>query len=166
MTSDEVFIQAAISSWEQIIKRVATLCLSCSEEQLLVEVAPGKNRISYLWGHLTAVNDALFSALRLGERLHPELDAVFIAQPDRSVALPTFSDIAKYWEGVHTELLSRFRTLSATEWLERHGNVSPEEFERNPTRNRLAVLLARTNHASYHLGQMMLAKKDAVGPAN
>ena len=54
MASDEVLIQTAISSWEQVIKRVGTLCLSCSEEQLLVEVAPGKNRISYHWGHLTA----------------------------------------------------------------------------------------------------------------
>ena len=85
MASNEVFIETAISSWEQVIKRVGTLCLSCSEEQLLVEVAPGKNRIAYLWGHLTAVNDAMFSVLRLGERLHPELDAIFIAQPDRSV---------------------------------------------------------------------------------
>jgi len=100
----------------------------------------------------------MFSVLRLGERLHPELDAVFIAQPDRSVPLPNFTEIAKCWEDVHTELLSRFKTLSSKEWLERHGNVSPEELERNPTRNRLAVLLGRTNHASYHFGQMMLAK--------
>ena len=97
MASDEVLIQTAISSWEQVINRVGTLCSSCSEEQLLVEVAPGKNRILYLWGHLTAVNDAMFNVLRLGERLHPELDAVFIAQPDRSVPLPTSTEIAKCW---------------------------------------------------------------------
>jgi uncharacterized damage-inducible protein DinB len=156
--SNDVLIGTAISSWEQVIKRVAILCFSCSEEQLLVEVAPGRNRILYLWGHLIAVNDAMFSVLRLGVRLHPELDAVFIAQPDRSVPLPTSVEIAKGWEDVHTELLSRFKTLSSEEWLDRHGNVSPEEFERNPTRNRLAVLLGRTNHASYHLGQMILAK--------
>ena len=150
MASDEALIQTTISSWEQVINRVGTLCLSCSEEQLLVEVAPGKNRLLYLWGHLTAVNDAMFSVLRLGERRHPELDAVFIAQPDRSVPLPTSAEIAKCWEDVHTELLSRFKTLSSKDWLERHGNVSPEEFERNQMRNRLAVLLGRTNHASYH----------------
>src|ERR1700675_2837895 len=84
MASAEVLIQTAISSWEQVINRVGTLCLSCSEEQLLVEVAPGKNRMSYLWGHLTAVNDAMFSVFRLGERLHPELDAVFIRHPERA----------------------------------------------------------------------------------
>ncbi len=158
MTPDEVLIPAAISSWEQVVTRVGTLCLSCTEEELLVDVAPGKNRIIYLWGHLTAIHDGMFSVVRLGERLHPELDAVFIVQPDRSVPLPTSAEIAKCWDGVHTELLSRFTTLSPTEWLERHGNVSAEEFERNPSRNRLAVLLSRTNHASYHLGQMMLAK--------
>src|SRR5260370_2503356 len=102
MVSDEVLIQSAISSWEQVVKRVGTLCLSCSEEQLLVEVAPTKNRISYLWGHLTAVNDAMFSVLRLGERLHPELDPVFIAQPDRSVPLPTSTAISKCSSNVHT----------------------------------------------------------------
>src|SRR5258708_36550696 len=76
MSSDEVLIQTAISSWEQVIKRVGTLCLSCSAEQLLVEVAPGKNRLSYLWGHLTAVNEEMLSVLQLGERLHPELRSV------------------------------------------------------------------------------------------
>src|SRR5258708_24121704 len=111
MASDEVLIQTAISSWEQVIKRVGTLCLSCSEEQLLVEVAPGKNRISYLWGHLTAVNDAMFSVLRLGERLHPGFDAVFIAHPDPAVPLPTTTETPKCSEDTHAALLSSFKNL-------------------------------------------------------
>src|SRR5207245_6749272 len=135
MASDEWLIQTAMSSWEQVIKRVGTLCLSCSEEQLLVEVAPGKNRILYIWGHLTAVNDAMFSVLRLGERLHPELDAIFIAQPDRSVPLPTSTETAKCREDDHTELLSRFKTLSSKERVDRHANVSPEEIAPNTTRH-------------------------------
>src|SRR6266478_3218685 len=117
MTTDQIFIAAAISSWQQVVTRVGALCLSLNEEQLLVEVAPGKNRILYLWGHLTAIHDGMFSVLRLGDRLHPELDAVFIAQPDRSAPLPTSTEIAKCWEDVHTELLSRFKTLSPKEWL-------------------------------------------------
>jgi hypothetical protein len=158
MTPDQLLIDAAISSWQQVVTRVGALCLSLSEEQLLVEVAPGKNRILYLWGHLTAVHDAMFSALRTGERLCPELDAIFIAQPDRSKPLPASTEIARFWEVIHPALLSTFATLSRHNWLERHGNVSAEEFEQNPKRNRLAVLLSRTNHASYHFGQMMLAK--------
>jgi len=158
MTPDQILIDAALSSWQQVVTRVGSLCLGLSEEQLLVEVAPGKNRILYLWGHLTAVHDAMFSVLRMGERLHPELDAIFITQPDRSKPLPQSAEIARCWEAIHTALLSTFATLGPHEWLERHANVSADEFEQNPTRNRLAVLLSRTNHASYHYGQMMLAK--------
>jgi hypothetical protein len=158
MTPDQILIAAAISSWQQVVTRVGDLCLSLNEKQLLVEVAPGKNRILYLWGHLTATHDAMFGVLRLGERMHPELDATFIAQPDRSTPLPTPAEISKCWEGIHTALLSAFTTLAPHQWLERHGNISAEEFEQNLTRNRLAVLLSRTNHASYHLGQMMLVK--------
>jgi DinB superfamily len=158
MTPDQIFITTAISSWQQVVTRIGALCLGLNEEQLLVEIAPGKNRILYLWGHLTAIDDAMFTVLRLGERLHPELDAIFVKQPDRSMPLPASAEIAKSWDAIHTALPSRFTTLGPHEWLERHGSVSAEEFEQNPARNRLAVLLSRTNHASYHLGQMMLAK--------
>jgi hypothetical protein len=61
-------IAAAISSWQQTLTRVGALCLSLSEEQLLVEVAPGKTRVLYLWGYLTAIRDEIFSVSRLGER--------------------------------------------------------------------------------------------------
>ena len=102
MAPDQTLIDAALSSWQQVVTRVGSLCLGLSEEQLLVEVAPGKNRILYLWGHLTAVHDAMCSALRMGERLHPELDAIFITQPDRSKPLPQSAEIARCWEAIHT----------------------------------------------------------------
>ena len=37
----------------------------------------------YLVGHLAATHDRLFPLLRLGERLHPELDSQFLETPDR-----------------------------------------------------------------------------------
>ena len=63
MKSDQILIDAAISSWQQVVTRVGALCSGLNQEQLLVEVAPGKNRILYLWGHLTAVHDAMFGVL-------------------------------------------------------------------------------------------------------
>src|ERR1700689_5172641 len=124
MTPDQTLIAAAISSWQQVVARVGALCSGLNEDQLLVEVAPGRNRIVYLWGHLTAVHDAMFSVLRMGERLHPELDAIFITQSDRSMPLPPSAEIARCWDAIHTALLSTFATLGPHEWLERHANVS------------------------------------------
>ncbi len=124
------------------------------------EVAPGRNRLIYLWGHLTAIHDAMFPILGLGERLHAELDAIFISPPDKTAAqLPSARQLKKYWDEVNGKLLSRFENLSADEWLLRHHAMSEEDYAKDPTRNRLAVLLSRTNHVSYHLGQMTLAFK-------
>ena len=131
-----------------------------TEDQLLKEVAPGKNRLIYIWGHLTAIHDAMFAILGLGLRLHPELDATFVSHPDKTATqLPSAGELKKHWDEVNVKLLSQFASLSADEWLQRHRAVSEEDYANDPTRNRLAVLLSRTNHASYHLGQVILARE-------
>jgi len=45
------------------------------------------------------------------------------------------------------------------DWLARHTAVSEEDFAKDPSRNRFAVLLSRTNHLSYHLGPAVLGLK-------
>jgi uncharacterized damage-inducible protein DinB len=159
VTADKLSVQVAINSWQLVLERVNKILLNLPEDQLLKEVAPGKNRLIYLWGHLTAIHDAMFPILGLGERLHPELDAIFVSNPDRAEAQPPVGELRKYWEEVNGKLLSQFETLSANEWLLRHYAMSEEDYAKDPTRNRLAVLLSRTNHMSYHLGQMTLAVK-------
>lgn len=160
MTTHKLSVQVAITSWRLGVERANKTFSSLTEDELLKEVAPGKNRLIYLWGHLTAAHDAMFPILGLGERLHPELDAIFISSPDKSgPPLPTVGELRKYWEDVNSKLLSQFATLSADEWLQRHKAMSEEDYAKNPTRNRLAVLLSRTNHMSYHLGQITLALK-------
>ena len=160
VTSQELSVQVAINSWRLVLERANKALSNLTAGQLLKEVAPGKNRIIYLWGHLTAAHDAMFLILGLGERLHPELDAIFISSPDKAVAeLPPVGELRKYWDEVNGKLLSQFASLSADEWLQRHYSMSEEDYAKDPTRNRLAVLLSRTNHMSYHLGQIILALK-------
>ena len=59
------------------------------------------------------------------------------------------------WTQGITEALERF---TPEEWLKKHPAGSDEDFAKDPDRNRLAVVLSRTNHMSYHLGQIMLAR--------
>ena len=160
MTSQDLSVQAAINSWRLVLEQASKTLSNLPDDQLLKEVAPGRNRLIYLWGHLTAIHDAMFPILVLGERLHPELDAIFVSSPDKAgAALPSAGELRKYWDEVNGKLLSQFATLSAYEWLQRHNAVSEEDYAKDPTRNRLAVLLSRTNHMSYHLGQITLALK-------
>ena len=60
---------------------------------------------------------------------------------------------------VNGKLLSQFASLSTDQWLQRHHAISEEDYAKDLGRNRLAVLLSRTNHMSYHLGQIILAVK-------
>ena len=160
MTSQKLSVQVAINSWRLVAERANKTFSNLTEDEFLREVAPGKNRLIYLLGHLTAIHDAMFQILGLGERLHPELDAIFVSSPDKTGAqLPAVGELRKYWDEVNAKLLSQFAILCADEWLQRHYAMSEEDYAKDPTRNRLAVLLSRTNHLSYHLGQITLALK-------
>src|SRR5437016_9499711 len=86
MTLETSLIDSALRNWRSTVDRAGKLFGNLSQEQLLQEVAPGKNRLIYLWGHLTAFNDALIPLLGFGPRIHPEIDLMFVANPDRTVS--------------------------------------------------------------------------------
>jgi len=160
MTSEQSIVATAVDAWKLNIGRADALFSGLAEAQLQMQVAPGKNRLIYLWGHLIAVHDAMLPLLRIGPRLHPELDAPFLTEADRSVAeLPSAADLKRLWDEVNGALLAGFGSFTAAAWAERHGVVSEADFAVNPLRNRLAILLSRTSHVAYHLGQARLAVK-------
>jgi hypothetical protein len=160
MTTEQLTVTTIIASWKNAVGRADKVFSELKERQFLQEVAPGRNRILYLLGHLTAIHDGLHTILGLGERLHPELDAIFISKPDKEVEpLPSILEVTKCWTEVNSSLIEKFGRLSPAEWLQRHMAMSEEDYARDPTRNRLNVLLSRTNHLSYHLGQIMLAPR-------
>jgi hypothetical protein len=157
--NQELFAITALNSWKLVIGRFDQNLATLTDEQLQKQVAPGKNRLFYLVGHLTAVHDRMLPMLGIGERLHPELDETYITNPDRALADPvSASDLKKAWAEVNGKLTDAFERFTPADWLKKHAAVSDEDFAKDPTRNRLAVVLSRTNHASFHSGQAILAK--------
>jgi hypothetical protein len=149
----------ALHAWKLNIDRTGRFFAGLSEEELLHEIAPGKNRLLYLWGHLTAVNDALIPLLGFGARLHPELDAMFISNRDRAV-VKTLSgaELKGIWNEINDALWLGFSKLSASDWLDTQTTVSDEDFALEPHRNRYTILLTRTSHLAYHFGQAILTR--------
>jgi hypothetical protein len=150
---------AAVSSWKLVIGRIDQIVASTSDADFERQVAPGRNRISYLIGHLIAVHDRMFTLLGIGDRLHPELDAEFLENADThsggSLSAP---QLRAAWTEVNGKLTATFERLRPEEWLEKHTAVSDEDFQKEPHRNRMSVLLSRTNHASFHTGQIRLTQ--------
>jgi hypothetical protein len=160
MTNDELYLAVALSGWMGNIERADKMFSALSDQDLMKEIVPGKNRLIYLWGHLTAVHDAMLPLLGIGRRLHPEFDVAFISNPDKTQAeIPSVGLVRKAWREVNDRLFEGFASLSAADWLKKHSAVSEEAFAKEPLRNRLAVLLSRTNHLAYHLGQTALRPK-------
>jgi DinB superfamily len=157
VTTEEKLCSAALQSWNQVITRADKKLLPLTDEQLQQSVAPGRNRVIYLLGHLTVVHDRMIPLLRIGERLHPELDAAYLENPDGKIEHQhTASEIKEAWKQVNEVLTKAMSEFTPEAWLERHNSVSEEDFAKEPHRNRLAILLGRTNHASFHLGQIIL----------
>ena len=153
----------ALHAWEIQVKRAGNLFDTLTDEQLLQEVAPAGNRGIYLLGHLIAVNDAMTPLLGLGERLHPELDEAFISHPDKSgIKMPPIKDLRTYWAEVHKKLAEQFSSQSPEQWFQRHNAMTDEDWQKEPQRNKLSVLMSRTSHIAYHLGQQVLIKKQSA----
>ena len=151
MTTEKSFIDSALRGWKFNVEQADKLFGSLSPGQLEQEVASGRNRLIYLWGHLAAANDRLLPLLGIQERLHPEFDGMFISNPDKSVQLAISGQSLKAaWQEINEKLWEGIWKFSASDWADRHTAVSAQDFEREPHRNRFGVLLGRTVHLACH----------------
>jgi len=160
MENEGSYAALGLKVWKAQIERADKLFGSLSSEEAQREIAPGRNRLLYLWGHLTAIHDAMLPLLGIGERLHPEFDVSFVSNPDKSrAAIPSHEQVRQAWKTINDELWRGFEKMSWSDWVQRHSAVSEEDFAKDASRNRFAILLSRTNHLSYHLGQAVLWSK-------
>src|SRR5258708_39641610 len=127
MTRETSLTDSALRAWKFNIDRAGKFFAALSEEELLQEIAPGKNRLIYVWGHLAAVNDAMLPLLGLGQRLHLELDAMFVSNPDRSLQkILSGEELKHVWDEINESLWNGFSKMSGSEWLQKHTAVSDE----------------------------------------
>ena len=162
MSNHETLKKVAIDNWQSQIQATNSVLDKLTDEQLEQEIAPRRNRGTYILGHLTAVHDMMLPLLRFEDTMFPALKPVFIDAPDKAVSeVPSAQQLRDQWKEVNEKLSAHLSNLSADELFARHSNVSEEGFVTEPHRNRLNVLLSRTNHLSYHRGQLaLLQKKD------
>ena len=157
--NNNLFIKMALDGWNQYLKRIDDLFRELSDEQMEKHIAPGKNTAKYLLGHMTAVHDRMMPLLGVGQSLYPKLFPDFEEKGDGDqVKAYSIADLRRYWSEVNAALNNGIATLSAERWFERHNSVSAEDFAKEPHRNKLNVMLNRTNHIAWHYGQLLLLR--------
>jgi len=117
MGNEGSYVALGLKVWKAQIDRADKLFGGLSSEEVQQEIAPGRNRLVYLWGHLTAIHDAMLPLLGLGERLHPEFDVVFVSNPDKSqAATPSYQQVRQAWNAINGELSKGFEKMSWSPW--------------------------------------------------
>jgi len=159
MDHHELLIKLVLAEWQKQNGRLDKLLETLSEAELAAPTAPGRNTGIYLVGHLTAVNDGILKLLGFGDKLHPELESVFLTNPENAnLPRPSLDQLKKYWQEINATLEQYMATMRTDDWFERHTAVSEEDFAKEPHRNKLNIIINRTNHQSYHLGQLAYLK--------
>lgn len=155
----QLLVNMTLTSWATQNKYLNNLLDTYSEEQFSKEVAPGKNTGNYLVGHLVAVNDAMLPLLGFGSKHYPEMENVYLKNPDKSgMAKTSIPELKEQLKQINAALDKHFNSLTVEEWFEPHTAVSSEDFAREPHRNKLNVVISRTNHMANHIGQLLLLK--------
>lgn len=156
-TEQHIAIQQVLSAWQTHIRRVNDSIEKLSDEDWSKEFAPGRNTGIYLLGHLIASNESMITLFGLGEKKYPEYVQLFLSSPDKSgQEFPPIATLKANWQELNNRLAEGFAGFSTEEWLSKHTSVSEEDFKLNPQRNKLNVVINRTNHVAYHLGQLAL----------
>lgn len=157
--SKEVMVKMVLDAWNKQVSDANKLFDSLSDEQMMREVAPGRNRGVYLLGHLAAVNDKMLPLLGFGAAKYPKIYEDFVTKADRAVAeIASASELRKLWTSSCEELSKHFKNETAESWFGKHTSASPEDFAKEPHRNKLNVVLGRTGHLQNHLGQLVFLK--------
>ena len=153
----ELFIKMVIAEWDKQNNNFIKFLASVSNEQLSKEIAPGRNTGIYLVGHLVAISDAMLPLLGFSQKLFPHLENIFITNPDKSgLDVPPVGELKDHLKAVNAEFSKHIRSQLPEDWFKRHMAVSDEDFLKEPHRNKLNVMINRSNHMSYHLGQLAL----------
>lgn len=157
----QLFIKMVISNWELQTTRFNSLLLQLSDQQLEATVAPGRNTGAYILGHMVAVNEGMKTILGYGARKYESLDKDFITTPfNADVNYPSVATLRAYWDEVCKDLEKAFFDTTSAQWFEKHESISAENFAKEPHRNKLNIVINRTNHMSYHLGQLIFLKNE------
>lgn len=159
MTQTEISLKMVFDRWNASLKSCDNLLNTLTDDALQQQIAPNKNRGIYLLGHLIAVHDDMLILLDMGEKMYPELNEPFIKLADNvETKMPSISELRTYWKNQCEILKQKFDALTTNQWFDKHTAVSQEEFEKEPHRNKLNIIITRTSHLQYHIGQLVLLK--------
>lgn len=154
-----LFIKMVLDAWNTKVAFIDNLLGELSDDQLKKEIASGKNTGVYILGHLAGISNRMIPLLGLGNELNPDLYNTYVELAEKDITHHhDVKDLRHEWTRINAELSKLFASVQPDEWFKKHNSVSEEDFTKQPHRNKLNVIINRTNHLDYHAGQLVLLK--------
>lgn len=158
MEKTDFFISQFIDQWENKIIETTELFGSLGAGNSMLRLAPCKNRVIYLLGHLLVVHDRMFEILEIDERKFDSYDDLFLTPQHASNIYPDYDLMLVQWKSLNDSLTFRLKQFTSDDWLAKHRFVSEDDFSKNKKRNKFSVLLSRNAHLFHHAGQLSLVQ--------
>ncbi len=129
---------------------------SLSDDDLKMELAPGKNHGVWILGHLIASDDDFSGFMGKGDFLFPEYQSMFAQgaklQPVENY--PPIQTLRKQWKDIVTKNQKIYDDLTDADLNELHANIKDPEKDFFKTKN--MIIIYWQLHQMYHLGQLSL----------
>ena len=115
----ELVTKISLNAWNTHIDRVNKLIRELTDDQLQLEVSPGRNSGTYLLGTSCRGSRCNASFIGFGRKNYiQQLEPVFIRTSDKSgLEKPAIADLRNYWNKVNNQLAEHFSKLSPGDWL-------------------------------------------------
>jgi len=155
---NELLKRIALQHWAATNLKIERAIESISEARYSAELAPGRSTPAWIFCHLLQVNDNMFPILGFGANLYPELHDVMNSKEIAPHTAFELDELRQMWIHIGSKLLEHFNGMTGDQWLEKHSNISEDDFKKEPHRNKVNVVLHRLIHMSHHAGQLALIK--------
>lgn len=128
-----------------------------TDDELKLEIAPGKNHGVWILGHLIASDDDFSVFMEKGDLLYPEYYELF-GQGSKLLSVenyPSVQLLRKQWKSVVEKNRKIYADLTDEELNEPHGRMqSPPEKDFFKTKQRIIYFWQL--HQMYHAGQLSI----------
>ena len=147
-----------LDMWENKVQETTEVFRSLGESRAREAVAPGKNRVIYLLGHLLVMHDGIFETLELGGRTCKGYDELFLLPQHAANQYPSYHLLLEQWIALNKTLTFKLRQLSPQQWRSKHRYISEADFESHPNKNRFCGFQCLLTHLYHHAGQLALIR--------
>ncbi len=145
--------QLIVNQWFKSTEQIKIKLEKVTDPQFHSEWHSESNKVSWIFGHLFHAATNMMEILGIHHSF-PNLKTEYGNGTDGKAGSLGKNELFELWSKMDDILHTQFHLMNQDDWLSKHNNVSAEDFELDPTRNKLNVLLTRLNHQYMHLGQL------------